>query len=59
MLSSLNTNSQWNLITDSLNRGYLVGVDSPGGSSTFGIASGHAHSIVGAYSLKDAYGNVK
>ena len=59
ILSNLNANSQWNLITDSLNRGYLVGVDSPGGTSTFGIASGHAHSIVGAYTLKDAYGNVK
>ena len=59
MLSSLNTNSQWNLISDALNRGYLVGIDSPGGTSTFGIASGHAHSIVGAYSLKDSRGYVK
>jgi len=32
-----------------LNRGYLVGVDTPGGTTQYGLASGHAHTIVGAY----------
>ena len=48
MLSSLTYQNTWNIIVNALNSGYLVGVDSPS-TSTYGIATGHAHTIVGAY----------
>lgn len=55
MHDSVDANTMWNVITDALNKGFLVGADTPG-TSIYGLASGHAHTVVGAYQLKDAYG---
>lgn len=59
MSNTIDSVSAFNVIADALYRGYLVGADTPGGTTLYGLAGGHAHSVVGAYSLKDAYGNVQ
>ena len=55
MLNNIDTATSWSVINDALNKGFIVGVDTPG-APPFGLASGHAHAIVGAYQLKDAFG---
>lgn len=57
MLATTDTATSWSVITNALSRGYLVGVDTPG-TTQFGLASGHAHTIVGTYTLKDPTGAV-
>lgn len=55
MFDNVNAATSWSVITDALNKGFLVGVDT-GSNPPFGLASGHAHTIVGVYQLKDAFG---
>jgi hypothetical protein len=60
MMSQINSdpNQAWNIIRDALFNGFLVGVDT-GSSPPFTLVAGHAYAVVGAFELKDAWGNVK
>ena len=46
----------WSTISGALGRGFNIGVDTSG--SYFGLAGSHAYHVIGAFSLKDANGNV-
>ena len=58
MMSSTDQNQAWSLISDALYNGFMVGVDTSS-NPPYGLVAGHAYSVVGAYQLKDVYGNVK
>lgn len=53
MMNTVTADSAWSIITTALNKGYLVGVDTGSTDTGYGLATGHAHTIVGAYQLKD------
>ena len=48
----------YSYISSALSSNYLVGVDTAS-SPPYGLVAGHAHTVVGAYQLKDQYGNVQ
>lgn len=55
MSTDVSADTAWSVINDSLDKGFLVGCDTPG-TTVYGLATGHAHTVVGTYQLKDAYG---
>lgn len=55
---SISIDDMWNVIEDSLNKGYHVGCDT-GSAPSLGLTASHAHSVLGTYYLKDKNGNVK
>jgi hypothetical protein len=54
---SYNSNQAWSLIQSALANGFNVGADT---SSTppYGLVAGHAHTVVGAYELRDSSGAI-
>ncbi len=59
MCVNVDKNSAWTTISNALAKGNLVGVDTSSAYNPYGLAAGHAHSILGVYLLKDQYGTVK
>jgi len=58
MSSSMSATSAWNVIVDALNKNYMVGVDTSGSPNSYGLAPGHAHTIVSAHILRNSLGGV-
>ena len=48
----------YSYISSALSNNYLVGADTAS-SPPYGLVSGHAHTVVGTYQLKDQNGNVQ
>ena len=47
----------YSYISNALASNFLVGADT-GSSPPYSLVAGHAHTVVGAYQLKDQYGNL-
>ena len=52
-----NPDTTWNIITNALNNKYNIGADTPS-KTIFGLAKAHAHTVIGAFTLKDTNGKV-
>ncbi|CDW77757.1 calpain family cysteine protease containing protein [Stylonychia lemnae] len=60
MNANVDRYSAWSIISDALSKGNLVGVDTSSNyNSYYGLATGHAHTVIGQYLLKDIFGNVQ
>jgi hypothetical protein len=57
MMSSQTASAAWTTITNALNNGNLVGVDT-GSNPPFGLVGGHAHTIVSTHVLKSSTGAI-
>jgi hypothetical protein len=58
MMSSVSASSAWTLINEALSKGWMVGVDTSGSTNSYGLAPGHAHTIVSAHTLRTSTGAV-
>ncbi len=58
MMSSVTASSAWSIISQAVSKGHFVGIDTSPDANLYGIARGHAYSVIGTYELKDSYGRV-
>ena len=55
---NFDANTAWNTISDAINNGFLVGVDTSS-NPPFGLVGGHAYSVISYHELKDIFGIVR
>jgi hypothetical protein len=57
MMSSYDANSIWSTITSALDNDFMVGCDT-NSTPPYGLAQGHAHSVISYHTLVDEMGNL-
>jgi hypothetical protein len=55
---NFDANTAWTTITNALNNGFLVGVDTSS-NPPFGMVGGHAYSVISYHELKDISGTIR
>jgi Calpain family cysteine protease len=55
---NFDANTAWSTISNALNNGFLVGVDTSA-NPPFGLVGGHAYTVISYHELKDVFGTVR